>query len=82
METEDIIKEKKVFRLTLPFEDYESICVSAEINLEYQVSISQPLTLNEAARVVTFEITFRQVHVRNASQMFASFLIRTFKAKK
>lgn len=79
---EDITKEKKVFRLTLPFEDYETISVSAEVNLEYQVTISQPIAINDVAKMVTFEVVFRQAHSRNASQMFASFLIKTFKGKK
>lgn len=75
----DIIKAKQVFRLTLPFEDYQLIEVSSQKNLEFNSHVSEPLSVNENARMVTFELTFRQVHSRNINQTFASFLIRTFK---
>lgn len=77
--TIDTIKPKQVFRLTLPFEDYQSIETSSQKNLEFNAHVSEPMSVNEVARMVTFELTFRQVHSRNINQMFASFLIRTFK---
>jgi hypothetical protein len=79
MNDTDIVKPKQVFRLTLPFEDYQLIETSSQKNLEFNAHVSEPMSVNEVARMVTFELTFRQVHSRNTSQMFASFLIRTFK---
>ena len=49
------LKGKSVYRLTLPFEDYESLCVSAEVNLEFNVTISQPIEINEAAKIPIFK---------------------------
>ena len=79
MNDTDTIKPKQVFRLTLPFEDYQLIETSSQKNLEFNAHVSEPMSVNEVARMVTFELTFRQVHSRNTNQMFASFLIRTFK---
>jgi hypothetical protein len=79
MNDTDTIKPKQVFRLTLPFEDYQLIEVSSQKNLEFNTHVSDPMSVNEEARMVTFELTFRQVHSRNTNQMLASFLIRTFK---
>ena len=79
MNDTELIKPKQVFRLTLPFEGYQGRETSCQKNVEFNAHVSEPMSVNEVARMVTFELTFRQVHSRNTNQMFASFLIRTFK---
>jgi hypothetical protein len=78
MESELEQSKKWVIRLTLSEEDYNRLLLSSMKNLEFNVNVGEIIDYNEFSHLCTFDITFRNVHVRQKNQLFAMFFIKTF----
>ena len=78
MESELEQSKKWVTRLTLSEEEYNKLLLSSMKNLEFNVNVGSIIEYNEFSHLVVFDLTFRNVHVRQKNQLFAMYFIKTF----